>query len=65
MKAYGGALRVIPAETRLTVYRRRPVEFREDFSHELEMLGGNKIGLRCELSYGMSEKVRGSKKVNL
>ena len=39
----GGALRVIPAETRLTVYRRRPVFlFREVFVIDLEVLESSK-----------------------
>ena len=36
------------------------IEFREDFSYDLEVLGASKIRLRCELSYEMSENVRGS-----
>ena len=32
------------------------IEFREDFSNDIEVLGASKIGLRCELSYGISEK---------
>ena len=57
------ALRVIPAETRLTVYRRRPflsskIGFRIDFSSVLEVLEASKIGLRCAASDGISEIVR-------
>ena len=61
----GLCARALRRETRLTVYPARSVwtsaiEFGEDFSHDLEVLGASKIGLRCEVSYGMSEKVRGS-----
>ena len=62
----GLCARALRRETRLTVYPARSyfltskIEFREDFSHDLEVLGASKIGLRCELSYGMSENVRGS-----
>ena len=61
-------------ETRLTVYPARlvyrctftlEIEFREDFSNELEVLGASKIGLRCKLSYEMSEKIRGFEKLSL
>ena len=59
----GLCARALRRETRLTVYPARSVltseiEFREDFSHDLEVLGASKIGLRCKLSYGMSKKVR-------
>ena len=61
----GLCARALRRETRLTVYPARSIltseiEFREDFSYDLEVLEASKIGLRCELSYGMSEKVRGS-----
>ena len=41
------------------------IEFREDFSNDLEMLGASKIRLGCKLSYGMNEKVRGTFKLIL
>ena len=65
----GLCARALRRETRLTVYPARSVyqyfltseiEFREDFSYDLEVLGASKIGLRCKLSYGMSEKIRGT-----
>ena len=59
----GLCARALRRETRLTVYPARSVftselELREDFSNDLEVLGASKIGLRCKLSYSMSEKVR-------
>ena len=58
----GLCARALRRETRLTVYPARSVltseiHFRENFSHVLDVFGENKIGLRCELSYGMNENV--------
>ena len=49
------ALRVIPAETRLTVYRRRPVEIGSRFGLSKNLSPSDVCTIFSELSYGIDD----------